>query len=148
MIWIPDLPVPVWFGAPDGTTPGPFRSYLDADTRVSCAVAAVDAEWDRPAPQVPARLMYGPHDPLDAPFWACWTAKEAIYKMNQRHFRFVPGHLAVRSWREIPPPGPRILRFFEWRGGFSACVRAPVPGGRRLWIAVATGGAGRTNHET
>jgi len=142
MNWIPDLPVTVRIGAAAGMPPPGSRSHPDAVTTVSCATAAVDAEWDRPTPRVPRGLTFAPGDPVEAPFWACWTAKEAMYKYKLRDFRFVPARFLLRAWREVEPPDPRVLRFFEWEGGFSACVREPGPSGRRLWIAVAAGDPG------
>lgn len=137
MIEFLDLPVAVRIGSTAEASSSGFRSYPDADNSVSCATAAVDAEWDRPRPRVPQRLTFSPRDPAEAPFWACWTAKEALYKSQRRDVPFVPARFPLHGWREIPPPTSRVLRFFEWDGGFSACVREPGPGARLLWIAVA-----------
>ncbi len=118
------------------------RSRPDAGTVVWCADGAVDAEWDRPAPRMPRRLFRGAEEPAatspGVPFWVGWTAKEALYKLAWRDRPFVPADYPVRSLREEPPPDPRILRFFAWDGGFTACVSEPGPATRRLWISVAT----------
>jgi len=140
--WIPPLPVPVGLGGPGVVGPdGVSRSYPDAATIVWCAGGAVDAEWDRPAPRMPRRLLRGADEPGEAapsvPFWVGWTAKEAMYKVIWRDHPFVPADHPVRSLREERPTDPRILRFFTWHGGFTACVPEPGPAGRRLWISVA-----------
>ncbi len=142
---IPELPVPVFVGRPGeapGVPPGaaPFcRSHPDASTVVWCAGGGVDAEWDRPGPRVPRRLVFAPGEASSSsvPFWVHWTAKEAQYKKIWRTTRFVPAKVPVAGLRETPPPAARILRYFTWEGGFTACVAAPGGGGRRLWISVA-----------
>ncbi len=139
MIPILEDPVRIYLGE-DCTMPLPWRSHPGGGIVVGAFDAAVDAEWERSRPRRMPRILCAPGENPDAvPFWALWTAKESLYKLEWRTRRFVPADFPVTGWRESAHPNPNVLRFFLFDGGFSALLHLPSHFAH-LWVSAALPG--------
>jgi len=128
-------PLFVYLFPDDFQQPPPWRSHPGRGWCVGSFDAVVDAEWDRPRPSMPRRLWMPQEDEAGIPFWAQWTAREALYKRIWRRRRFVPADFPVKGWRQAGHPSALVHPFFFWDGGFSACIR--LPGHPPLWVSAA-----------
>ena len=136
MIPIVQDPISIFLVSEGSVHLPPWRSHPGKGYIVGAYTAAVDAEWDRPFPRISHQLLFTAHEnPRLVPFWAWWTAKEALYKRSGCNRRCVPADFPVIGWQETLPSSMEIQHFFVWDGGFSACINLPnLP---NLWVSAA-----------